>query len=74
MRRDDGTYRFSAKRASTIIMEEGLTTIYVAGNAVYTLSHLQAAHHRHVASQPSAQGGAHPTLAGRFAKLFTKPS
>ena len=73
MRRDDTTYRFSAKRASTIIMEEGLTTIYVAGNAVYTLSHLQAAHHRHVASQPSAPGGAQPSLAGRLAKLFTKP-
>lgn len=73
MRRDDGTYRFSAKRAATIIMEEGLTTIYVAGNAVYTLSHLQAAHHRHVASQPSIQGGAQPSLAGRLAKLFAKP-
>lgn len=73
MRRDDTTYRFSAKRASTIIMEEGLTTIYVAGNAVYTLSHLQAAHHRHVASQPSALGAGQASLAGRIAKLFTKP-
>lgn len=73
MRRDDATYRFSAKRASTIIMEEGLATIYVAGNAVYMLSHLQAAHHRHVASRPSAPGAGQASLAGRFAKLFTKP-
>ncbi len=74
MRRDDKTYRFSAKRGSTIIMEEGLATIYVAGNAVYSLSHLQAAHYRHVASLPSPQAGpAQPSLAGRLAKLFTRP-
>jgi hypothetical protein len=72
-RQDEGTYRFSAKRASTIIMEEGLTVIYVTGNAVYTLSHLQAAHHRHVASLPSAQVSAPTSLGGRLARLFTRP-
>lgn len=42
-----GTLRFSATRARTILMHEGVVPIYVVLNRVYTVSHLRAAHHLH---------------------------
>lgn len=45
-RHADGSVRFSAKRARTILMEEGSFTVFVVRNAVFTTAHLRAAHFR----------------------------
>lgn len=46
-RHPDGSPRYSAKQASTVLMEEGLVTAYVSGPRVYLWSHLAAAHRLH---------------------------
>jgi hypothetical protein len=51
-RHDDGAMRFSARRPGTVLMAEGEMPLYVVRNAVYTASHLIAAHHLHSGTSP----------------------
>lgn len=45
-RREDGSLRYSAQRARTILMEEGSFMVFVVRNQIYSASHLRAAHFR----------------------------
>lgn len=51
-RHDAGALRFSAQRPGTVLMAEGELVLYVVRNAVYTTSHLIAAHHLHSGTSP----------------------
>ena len=51
-RHEAGAMRFSAQRPGTVLMAEGELTLYVVRNAVYTASHLIAAHHLHSGTSP----------------------
>ncbi len=46
-RRADRSLRWSAQRPGAVLMEEGEVTVYIVRNAIYTASHLIAAHHLH---------------------------
>lgn len=51
-RHASGALRFSAQRPGTLLMGEGEVVLYVVRNAVYTASHLIAAHHLHSGTSP----------------------
>jgi len=51
-RHPDGSLRWSAQRPGALQMDEGMVPVYVVGTAVYTVSQLIAAHHRHSGTSP----------------------
>lgn len=69
-RHPDGSVRFSASRARTIQMEEGSVYVYVVRNAVFTVSHLRAAHFRHAVEEQ----GVDPNIAAAMAKRIGAPA
>lgn len=51
-RHGGGNLRYSAQRPGTVLMGEGMMTMYVVRNSVYTLSQLQAVHFLHAGTSP----------------------
>jgi len=74
-RHADGQLRRSAQRAHTILMDEGIHTVYVVANRVYTTSHLRAAHHLHsnasILDKVAAPAAAVRTNTAQIARTLT---